>query len=103
MDDNVIVRRWAEAHVSRCTAGPIEDTLFVGGYPDALETIGRQLTNPTLNVDIPFLFATNPSNLWSGFRTVVRKLPDGALRSGGRQYSDVRGIVARHLYDTGLR
>ncbi|RDB14553.1 putative ATP-dependent helicase C29A10.10c [Hypsizygus marmoreus] len=101
MDDMADVRRWAEIHASKCTVIPMSQDLFIGAYLDSVDTIGRQLTDPALNSSLPFSFAKDPSDLWSGFRLVLRLIPVDALGSRTRQYSDLRGIVARHLYDTG--
>ncbi|KAF8073606.1 SEN1 N terminal-domain-containing protein [Lyophyllum atratum] len=101
MDDKPNVRRWAEAHAAKCAVVPMSNDHFVGSYLDAVEIIGRHLTDPALNANLPFSFALDPSDLWSGFRTVLRHIPIEALGSTTREYSDLRGIVARHLYDTG--
>ncbi|KAF5382581.1 hypothetical protein D9615_002787 [Tricholomella constricta] len=101
MDEKAGVRQWAQAQASNCSAGPMADDHFIGSYLDAIETIGRQLTDPTLNAHSTFSFAQDPSDLWPGFRIAVRQIPANALGSRIRQYSDLRGIVTRHLYDTG--
>ncbi|GLB38538.1 putative SEN1 N terminal [Lyophyllum shimeji] len=101
LDANADVRRWAEAHISKCSVVPMSNEHFLGAYLDAVEVIGRHLTDPGLNANLPFTFAMDPSDLWSGFRTVLRQIPVDALGSTTRQCSDLRGIVARHLYDTG--
>lgn len=103
MHDKAQVRRWAEAHASQCTVVPMSSDDYTGVYLDAVETIGRHLTDQSLNADLSSTFATNPSDLWSGFRITLRHIPLDALSSPSRQYSDFRGIVTRHLYDTGAR
>ncbi|KAG6910679.1 hypothetical protein DXG01_008723 [Tephrocybe rancida] len=101
MHDKADVRRWAEAHASQCTAVPMPEDDFIGVYLDVVEIIGRHLTDQALDINLSLSFATKPSDLWAGFRIALRQLPVNALGSTSRQYSDFRGIIARHLYDTG--
>ncbi|KAG6816805.1 hypothetical protein H0H87_002774 [Tephrocybe sp. NHM501043] len=101
MHDKTEVRRWAEAQASLSTAAPMPIDDYMGTYLNVFETIGRQLTDQTLNANFSFPFATEPSALWAGFRHALRQFPITALSSPSRPYTDFRGIVARHLYDTG--
>ncbi|KAG6852790.1 hypothetical protein C0991_009127, partial [Blastosporella zonata] len=101
MHDKAEVRRWADAHSSISTVVPMSDDNFMGVYLDALDAIGRHLTDPSLNANLSILFAVNLSDLWAGFRVALRHFPLKALGSPSRQYSDFRVIVAKHLYDTG--
>lgn len=103
MNSNPTVRQWAEAHAAKCTIVPMSNDEFVGPYIDVIEIIGRHLTDPFLNSSLPFEFATNPIDLWSGFRVALRQIPIDALGSNTRQYSDFRRIVTKHLHDTGPR
>ena len=103
MDANPDVRCWAEAHAAKSTVVPISVDHFIGPYPEAVEIIGRQLTDTSLNAALPFSFATNDVDLWSGFRAVLRQIPIDVLGSKSRQYSDLRGIITRHLFDSGPR
>ncbi|KAG6820177.1 hypothetical protein H0H93_004308 [Arthromyces matolae] len=101
MDEKVEVRRWAESHASRTTVVPISNDDFTGVYLDVIEVIGRHLTDQSLDANQSFSFTTNLLDLWSGFRLVLRQIPIDILCSPPRPYCDFRGIVARHLYDTG--
>ena len=103
MDANPDVRRWAEAHATKSTVVPISVDYFIGPYPEAVEIISRQLTDASLNAALPFSFSTNDVDLWSGFRAVLRQIPIDILGSKSRQSFDLRGIISRHLFDTGPR
>jgi len=103
MDSNTDVRRWAEAHAAKSTVVPISIDHFIGRYPETVEIICRQLTDASLNAALPFSFASNDVDLWSGFRAVLRQIPIHILGSKSRQYSDFRGVITRHLFDTGPR
>ncbi|KAG6830019.1 hypothetical protein H0H92_002547 [Tricholoma furcatifolium] len=99
--DKVEVRRWAEAQASQSTVVPIDEISFAGVYLQAIEVIGRHLTDSSLNAGLSFPFVADPSDLWSGFKKILRYIPVNVLVSPSRSYSGFRGIVAKHLHDTG--
>jgi senataxin len=103
MDNKPEVRRWAETYAAKATVIPISSDDFIGPFPKILEVIGHHLSDPTPNPDLPFSFASNQHDLWSGFRMVLRQIPPNVLGLPSRQHSDFRGIIIRHLSDTGPR
>jgi senataxin len=123
MDGKPEVRMWAKTQCSTSQIVPIPLNKFNKPYKASVETIANalvsadpepgqrlSLTSPTpgpANRNVAALnlssFASNPSDLWSAFSSVLRFIPPELLTPGRNYHVDIRRIVIGHLHDVGPR
>lgn len=117
VDENPKVRQWAKNQISRCKIVPIPKEKFVGPYQVAMDAIACAVSAGTQIVSVDstntviagggtfhsFSYATDPTDLWSGFCALLRLIPPELLNSSTLRNVDLRRLVTGHLHDTGPR
>ncbi|KAJ7095873.1 SEN1 N terminal-domain-containing protein [Mycena belliarum] len=94
-DEISSIRKWAESQASRCQVIPIPRDKFSVSHATALKSLVTAIS-PVGGESTGFPFATDPCDLWSGFRSVLKLVPVECLQTGV-----IYQVVNAHLHDTG--